>query len=94
MVNSQRLDTDSGLLSKDAVETQPLDQKLDTNVRKYQEQLFEAREVNAKERRDAPERVAEVRPNSSARSRQQSEANPLLSSRFCTGCEADARIRS
>jgi hypothetical protein len=46
--------------SIDAVETQPLDQKLDANVRKYQEQLFDAREVNAKERIDAPQRVAEV----------------------------------
>ena len=44
----------------DTVETQPLDQKLDANVRKYQEKLFDAREVNAKERIDAPQRVAEV----------------------------------
>ncbi|GAA5830589.1 hypothetical protein JCM3766R1_002773 [Sporobolomyces carnicolor] len=47
------------VLKGDAVETQPLDQKLDANVRKYQEQLFDAREVNAKERIDAPQRVAE-----------------------------------
>ncbi|GAA6006726.1 hypothetical protein JCM11491_003159 [Sporobolomyces phaffii] len=46
------------ILKGEAVETQPLDQKLDANVRKYQEQLFDAREINAKERRDAPERVA------------------------------------
>ncbi|GAA5984023.1 hypothetical protein JCM5350_004995 [Sporobolomyces pararoseus] len=47
------------ILKGDAVETQHLDQKLDANVRKSQEQLFDAREVNAKERIDAPQRVAE-----------------------------------
>ncbi|GAA5962752.1 hypothetical protein JCM3765_006191 [Sporobolomyces pararoseus] len=47
------------ILKGDVVETQPLDQKLDANVRKYQEQLFDAREVNAKERIDAPQRVAD-----------------------------------
>ncbi|GAA5883703.1 hypothetical protein JCM16303_004779 [Sporobolomyces ruberrimus] len=47
------------VLKGNTVETQPLDQKLDSNVRKYQEQLFEAREVNAKERINAPQRVAE-----------------------------------
>lgn len=44
--------------------TQPFDETLHQRVLKYQNDLFDAREINARERVDAPTRTAQVRPPS------------------------------
>jgi hypothetical protein len=41
--------------------TQPFDENLHQRVLNYQNELFDAREVNARERVDAPTRTAQVR---------------------------------
>lgn len=48
------------LVSLDLGKTQPFDDNLHQRVLKYQNDLFDAREINARERVDAPARTAQV----------------------------------
>lgn len=48
------------LVSIELGKTQPFDDNLHQRVLKYQNDLFDAREINARERVDAPARTAQV----------------------------------